>query len=207
LSSDAENVLEEVDFQNLQKKMIKDHGSRIITKVDHFFSCSNPLAFRFRIARKIKEINKRLDKIAADRSKFGFQIIDIHNDTHVVMNRREMTYSRVINSEVIGRENDKKNIIKLLVQHDNDKNLSVIPIAGLGGLGKTTLAKLVFNDVKIDECFTIKMWVCVSNSFDIKEVIIKIINAAPKGDAPAYQQSYRDLDIEQLQNHLRQRVE
>jgi hypothetical protein len=99
--SDAENVLDEVEFHNLQKKVIKDNGSRTITKVDHFFSCSNPLSFRFRMARKIKEINKRLDKIAADRNKFGFQIIDVPNDTPVA-HRGEMTYSHVINSEVIG---------------------------------------------------------------------------------------------------------
>ncbi|GAU30040.1 hypothetical protein TSUD_332090 [Trifolium subterraneum] len=163
--SDAEYVLDEVKFQNLQKKVIK--GSRIITKVDHFFSCYNPLAFRFRMAWKIKQFNKRLDKIAADRNKFGFQIIDIRNDTHLA-HRGEMTYS-----------------------------------LGLGGLGKTTLAKFVFNDEKISRYFSFKMWVCVadfgnyeySDSFDIKEIIIKIINSA-------YQQNYRDLDIEQLQNHL-----
>ncbi|GAU30042.1 hypothetical protein TSUD_332110 [Trifolium subterraneum] len=204
--SDAENVLDEIEFQNLRKKVIKDNGGRIITKVDHFFSYSNPLAFRFRMARKIKEINKRLDKIAADRNKFGFQIIDIRNDTHLA-HRGEMTYSRMINSEVIGREQDKKKIIDLLVQHDNDKNLSVISIVGLGGLGKTTLAKFVFNDEKISRYFSFKMWVCVADfySFDIKEIIIKIINSAndsPKGDAPAYQQNFRDLDIEQLQNQL-----
>ncbi|MCH90430.1 disease resistance protein, partial [Trifolium medium] len=142
--SDAEYVFNEVEFQNLRKKVIKYNGGRIITKVDHFFSCCYQLAFCFRMARKIKEINKRLDKIAADRIKFGLQPI-VHNGTHLA-HRGEMTYSRVINSEVIGREHDKKKIIDLLVQHDNDKNLSVIPIVGLGGLGKTTLAKFVFND-------------------------------------------------------------
>ncbi|XP_045793327.1 putative disease resistance protein RGA1 [Trifolium pratense] len=163
--SDAENVLDEIEFQNLRKKVIKDNGGRILTK-----------------------------------------IIDIRNDTHLA-HRGEMTYSRVINSEVIGREHDKKKIIDLLIQHGNDENLSVIPIVGLGGLGKTTLAKFVFNDEKISRNFSFKMWVCVADfySFDIKEIIIKIINSAndsPKGDAPTYQQNYRDLDIEQLQNHL-----
>jgi hypothetical protein len=93
-----------------------------------------------------------------------------------------------------------------LVQHDNDKKLSVVPIVGIGGLGKTTIAKFVFNDEKIGEYFSSKTWVCLADyNFNIKEVIIKIINSAndsPKGDAPAYQQNYRDLDIEQLQNHL-----
>ncbi|XP_058740380.1 putative disease resistance protein RGA3 [Vicia villosa] len=204
---DAENLLDEVEFQNLRKKAIKANVSMMITKVYlyHLFSCSNPIAFRFRVARKINEINRRLDNIAANRNKFGFQTIETHNDTRIA-HRGEMTYSRVINSEVIGREHDKEKIVKLLAQHDNnDKNLSVIPIAGLGGVGKTTLAKFVFNDDKISECFSSKMWVCVSGSFDIKEVIIKIINSAndsAKVDVPAYQQNYRDLDIEQLQNHL-----
>ncbi|CAI8613968.1 unnamed protein product [Vicia faba] len=84
-------------------------------------------------------------------------------------------------------------------------SLSVIPIVGLGGLRKTTLAKFVFNDKKINEYFSSKMWVSLSGNFDMKEVIIKIINSAndsAKVDAPAYQLNYRDLDIEQLQNHL-----
>ncbi|CAI8613970.1 unnamed protein product [Vicia faba] len=197
---DAENVLDEVEFRNLRKKA---NDSTMITKV--FFSSSNPIVFRFRVAHKIKEINKRLDKIAADRNNFGLQTIEIHNDTQVA-HGGEMTYSRVINSDVIGRQHDKEKIIKILVQHDNnDTNLSVIPIVGLGGLGKTTLAKFVFNDQKISEYFSSKMWVSLSGSFDMKEVIIKIINSAndsAKVDAPAYQLNYRDLDIEQLQNHL-----
>jgi len=71
-------------------------------------------------------------------------------------------------------------------------------------VGKTTLAKQVFNDERIDKYFPSKMWVCVSDSFDIKRVIIKIINSSQNStDAPTYQQNLRDLDIHQLQNHLK----
>ncbi|CAJ2672400.1 unnamed protein product [Trifolium pratense] len=61
---------------------------------------------------------------------------------------------------------------------DSDKSLCVIPIVGIRGLGKTRLAKLVFNDKRIDEVFQLKIWVCVSNDFDIRQIIIKIINSA-----------------------------
>jgi hypothetical protein len=78
---------------------------------------------------------------------------------------------------------------------------------GLGGVGKTTLAKLVFNDERIDRYFSSKMWVCVSGSFDIKQVIIKIIGSANESiDAPTYQQNLRDLEIQQLQNHRKNKL-
>lgn len=151
--SDAENLLDEVELENLQKKVIKvcrSCSNMIITKVNHFFSSC-------RMTGKIKQINKRLDKIAAGSNNFGLKIIDV--DKRVV-NRREMNYSRVINSDVIGREHDKEKIIKHLIQHDNYQNLSVVPIVGFRSVGKTTLAKLVFNDERINEYFLSKMWVC-----------------------------------------------
>ncbi|XP_020212530.1 disease resistance protein RGA2 [Cajanus cajan] len=201
---DAEDVLDEFECQTLRKQVVKAHGTTK-AKVGHFFSSSNPLVFRYRMARQIKDICKRLDKVAADRHKFGLQII--HVDRRVVR-RRELTHSRMVDSNVIGREHDKEKIIELLMQQnpkDDDTGLSVIPIVGMGGLGKTTLAKIVFNDKRADECFPLKMWVCVSDEFDIKNLVIKIINSAndlASVDAPPHQQNLNLLDPEQLQIQL-----
>ncbi|KAG2405612.1 Disease resistance protein [Vigna angularis] len=157
--SDAEDVLDEFECQTLRNKVVKAHGSTK-DKVSHFFSSSNPLVFRYKMAQQIKDINNRLDKVAANKHKFILQTSDV--DTRVV-HRRDMTHSRVSDSDVIGRKHDKEKIIELLMQQnpdDDDTSLSVIPIVGIGGLGKTTLAKFVFNDKKIQECFPLKMCVC-----------------------------------------------
>ncbi|XP_047147332.1 putative disease resistance protein RGA1 [Vigna umbellata] len=201
---DAEDVLDEFECETLRNKVVKGHGSTK-DKVSHFFSTSNPLLFRYQMVQQIKDISNRLDKIASDRHKFILQIVDV--DTRVV-HRRDMTYSRVSDSDVIGRKNDKQKIIELLMQqnpNDDDTSLSVIPIVGIGGLGKTTLAMFVFNDNKIRECFPLRMWVCVSDEFDIKQLIIKIINSASdlaSADAPSRQHKWKTLDLEQLQNQL-----
>ncbi|KAK7251523.1 hypothetical protein RIF29_34799 [Crotalaria pallida] len=206
--SEAEDVLDEFECEELRKEAVNASGSTR-TKVGSFFTHSNPLVFRHRMARQIKEIKKRLGKIAADRQKFGLEIIDVDKN---VLQKREMTHSHVISSDVIGRKDDKENIMQLLLQHhpnDGDKGLSVIPVVGIGGLGKTTLAKFVFNDKRIDESFSSKLWVCVSDDFDIKQLMIKILHSATCSTiAPTtVGLNYRSLDVEQLQCHLRNNLE
>ncbi|MCI06857.1 disease resistance protein, partial [Trifolium medium] len=164
--SDAENVFDGFELQHKRKQVVEVSGSTAM-KVRHFFSSSSPLAFRFRMAHQIKEIRDRLDKVAADGIRFGLATISI--DLGLVVQRREMTHSHVDASDVIGRENDREEIIKLLMQPhphgDGDKSLCVIPIVGIGGLGKTTLAKLVFNDKRMDDLFRLKMWIFDSGSY------------------------------------------
>ncbi|KAK7378158.1 hypothetical protein VNO80_03595 [Phaseolus coccineus] len=70
-------------------------------------------------------------------------------------------------------------------------------------MGKTTLAKLVFNDKRMDDLFQLKMWVCISDDFDIRQIIIKIINSAAPTTALAHQENIKNFDIEQLQSRLR----
>ncbi|AES81331.1 NB-ARC domain disease resistance protein [Medicago truncatula] len=93
---------------------------------------------------------------------------------------------------------------------DGDKSLCVIPIVGIGGLGKTTLAKLVFNDKRVNQLFQLKMWLCVSNEFDIRQIIIKIINsgfASTFTSSPtptvsfSQQENINNLDIVQLMTY------
>ncbi|KAK7285598.1 hypothetical protein RJT34_20374 [Clitoria ternatea] len=203
--SDAENVLDEFECKASQKHVLEAHGS-IATKVAHFFSTSNPLVFRYKMSQQIKKIKNQLDKVATDRHKFGLETVD--SDRRVV-HKRDMTHSYVVDSDVVGREHHKEKIIQLLMrQNENPNNdghtsLSVIPIVGIGGLGKTTLAKFVFNDKRMDKCFSLKSWVCVAMDFDIKQVIIKMINSI---NDSAHQQNLNMLDLEQLQRQLRNKL-
>ncbi|XP_052112820.1 putative disease resistance protein At3g14460 isoform X2 [Arachis duranensis] len=68
--------------------------------------------------------------------------------------------------DIYGRNDDKEAIIKLLLDETCDDKLSVISIEGIGGIGKTTLAQLVYNDARVKEKFAIKAWACVATKFD-----------------------------------------
>ena len=77
--------------------------------------------------------------------------------------------------DVIGREVDKKVIIERWLDSKIEENVSFLPIVGIGGLGKTTLAQFVFNDEEIKNHFEKKLWVCVFDDFDVKIIVEKIL--------------------------------
>ncbi|GAU30086.1 hypothetical protein TSUD_392420 [Trifolium subterraneum] len=214
---DAEDVLDGFELQDKKREIMKASSSTRV-KVGNFFSISNPLAFRIKMAHQINKIKDRLDKVAADATKFRLVSVDSRPDEQ----RREMTYPDVDTSSVVGRENEINEIINLLMQPhpkgdgDGDKSICVIPIVGIGGLGKTTLAKSVFNDKRVDDkLFPLKMWVCVSDDFDIRKIIIQIINSATvsfltSSSTPssclAHQENINNLHIVQLVARVRQKL-
>uniref|UniRef100_A0A2N9F528 Disease resistance N-terminal domain-containing protein n=1 Tax=Fagus sylvatica TaxID=28930 RepID=A0A2N9F528_FAGSY len=136
---DAQDVLDEFECEALQRQDVETRGSTT-RKVCYFFSSSNSLVFRTKMGHQIKEIRDRLEEVAAYRAKF--HLSERLENRHVVRGR-EMSHSFVHASDVIGRDQDKENILQLLMHPvDGDQNVSVISVVGIGGLGKTALAKL-----------------------------------------------------------------
>lgn len=73
-----------------------------------------------------------------------------------------------------GREDDKEKIILfLLTQAKGVDSLSVYPTVGLGSVGKTTLAQLVYNDINFDA----KVWVCVFEIFSVNIIMCSILES------------------------------
>ncbi|XP_062166609.1 putative disease resistance protein RGA4 [Alnus glutinosa] len=173
--SDADNVLDEVEYEVLKKQVMRTYG-RTSREVCGLFSSCRAFAFRSQLGHKIKNIREKLAKIAAKKDQFN--LIPRLEDGHVMHRRRDMTHSFVPPSQVIGRKNDKEKLISLLRQPDANMHDNVISIVGLGGLGKTTIAKLVYDDQRVANHFELRMWVCVSEDFDVPRLIREILKSA-----------------------------
>ncbi|KAI8562435.1 hypothetical protein RHMOL_Rhmol03G0037600 [Rhododendron molle] len=189
---DAEDLLDEVATETKRSQV-----ESLMRKVYYFFTSSNPLVFRNVVGRKIRDIGKRLDEIVLQMYAFKFVVKLVERPIQI--NRREETTSFVNTVTVIGRDADKEQLVRLLLSSGDEENVAIIPIVGMGGLGKTTLAQLVYNDPRIQNHFTKRLWVCISNDFDIKRVLIKLLQADDSnGDT-----SYSNEGLEQLQNRVR----
>jgi Leucine-rich repeat (LRR) protein len=194
---DADDLLDAVSTEALRREiMTRDKKAKTVRI---FFSESNQLVYRLKMARKIKAIRKRLDAINADRQNFRLE--ERHVETRVVNRERDQTHSLVRKEVVIGRENDKKAVIDCLMDSKVEEDVSVLPIVGIGGLGKTTLAKLVFNDEEIQKGFDLKMWVCVSDIFDVKNIVAKILESATNKEKPV------TVEMDTLVKYLLKKIE
>ncbi|QHO25263.1 Putative disease resistance RPP13-like protein [Arachis hypogaea] len=138
---------------------------------------------------RIEEIIARLQDIASHKDILGLEKISVKN-----MSGRIESTSLVQKSDVfVGRDQEREDIVKLLLDDSNDGKLSVIPIWGMGGIGKTTLAQWVFNDDRVQQKFDVKTWVCVGEEFDVLKVTKTVVEKATSGPC-----NLNDLDSVQL---------
>ncbi|KAK8262187.1 hypothetical protein V6Z11_D13G239100 [Gossypium hirsutum] len=174
---DAENVIDDFKCEALRKQDAINHRDNNNLKVRVLGSCCLPLSFSLKMSHKIKDINGRLGELATEWKSFDLR--QCSDNRHVF--RRE-TISFVDSSDVIGRDEDKENIISMLMKPSEARNVPAIPIVGIGGLGKTTLAQLVYNDDRVTSLFPLKIWICVSEEFDLSRLLRLIIQSVNKGE-------------------------
>ncbi|CDP19441.1 unnamed protein product [Coffea canephora] len=178
---EADNVLDKLHYEALRHQV--ESRNRHKLKVCCFFSFSNiNLAFRWRMASKVRDIKDKLKGINQEARDLGLV------DRAVVMAALPAalpagdTGNRQTDSVVapmVGRADDESKIVKMLLS-PSEKVVSVLPIIGMGGLGKTTLAKSIYNKKQIDGQFEKKIWVCVSKKVPVVELFKLILGQLKK---------------------------
>ncbi|KAK8330133.1 hypothetical protein V6Z12_A11G374400 [Gossypium hirsutum] len=196
---DADHLLNDFSTEALRKDLLG--GNKMTKEVRLFFSSSNQFAYGLKMAQKIKAIKARLASIEREANIFCFIPRDRPAETSFMTKKRQETHSFEREDEIIGRDNDKAALLKLVLEFESEENVYIIPIVGFGGLGKTALVLLVYNDEMVKSHFELTMFVCVSNVFDVKLIVANIIKSVTN-QAPD-----QNLEMDQLQKQLRDKID
>ncbi|KAK8619083.1 hypothetical protein V6N13_133050 [Hibiscus sabdariffa] len=135
----ADDVLDELAYEQLRTKV----DTRKRTQVKNFFSPSkNQLAITVKMAKKVKNISQSINDVTRQATELGLQQ-RVQVSAPMSSGVRGGTHSLVDSSHVVGREVDVRRVVDLLIGSTAHQTLSIASIVGMGGLGKTTLAKRI----------------------------------------------------------------
>ncbi|XP_019190073.1 PREDICTED: putative disease resistance protein RGA3 [Ipomoea nil] len=157
------------------------------------------------IAKKIKELDSTLDRITKEKDQFKFDYASVthtcaasYSDHQELM--RVTTAFDMAASDIQGRKSDASALISKLVENSGNGNgPAVISILGAGGIGKTTLAQLVFGNEQIKAHFEEKVWICVSSPFNLFDIAKAIVESTTKSSTNL---SQLQLLLEKIQSTL-----
>ncbi|KAJ0978860.1 hypothetical protein J5N97_014334 [Dioscorea zingiberensis] len=191
IAYEAEDVLHEYEYELLRARVENEDllrhstGKRKREETSNFFVYSD----------RIKDIRMRFEEVEKEREALRLKEDDGERRVDIIMQPLATT-QLVDESTVIGREGDVDKLVEMLLA---EGSFSVIPVVGMGGLGKTTLARLVLKDPRIARYFNLKVWLSVSMDFDAVKLMRVMIQSITG-------QSCEPTEVSELQDVLKEEL-
>ncbi|XP_049387277.1 putative disease resistance RPP13-like protein 1 [Solanum stenotomum] len=193
----AENLIEQVNYEALRLKVEGQHQNFAETSNQQVSDLNLCLSddFFLNIKDKLEETIETLEVLEKQIGRLGLK----EHFGSTKQETRTPSTSLVDDSDIFGRHNDIEDLIDRLLSEDaSGKKRTVVPIVGMGGLGKTTLAKAVYNDERVQKHFGLKAWFCVSEAYDAFRITKGLLQEIGSFDLKA------DDNLNQLQVKLKE---
>ncbi|KAF7849781.1 hypothetical protein BT93_L0291 [Corymbia citriodora subsp. variegata] len=180
LAYDIEDLLNDFTAQVQQKKE-KAESKRASKTLLVVPSCFSPREFMHdqKMRSEIEAIDCRLQEIIKQKHSLSLR----ENDANQLASKRAQQQRRTTHlpgSCFVGREKEKMEVLRLLIGEEGGINkinvtLKMIPIIGMGGVGKTALVQQIYHDDRVASYFDVKAWTCVSYDFDVAAITKTIL--------------------------------
>ncbi|KAI3951452.1 hypothetical protein MKW92_006498 [Papaver armeniacum] len=125
-----------------------------------------------RVGKEIQAIQAKLKAISASRVTYGIKELPDDKPSSYIDPLRNY-YPHVQDEDVTGLEEHTKTLLTELSK--DEERLCVVSIVGVGGLGKTTLAKKIYKHDDVTRHFDCHAWCSISQQLNMRDVLSGII--------------------------------
>ncbi|CAA6664022.1 unnamed protein product [Spirodela intermedia] len=129
-------------------------------------STPNDFIVLHKFGNEIEAIRAKIDEINGRRSTYGIENLggEPRRQIDKTVRERRRVVLHAPDTDLVGMDEEKDKILGHLLDGSKKKR-SMISIVGMGGLGKTTLAKRVFNEARAK--FGHSVWIDVSQQYSL----------------------------------------
>ncbi|GAU48389.1 hypothetical protein TSUD_118150 [Trifolium subterraneum] len=201
-----EDVIDEYNMYEAQK----NNHSIFITTLQMIPGLSRHMNPLHKIASEIQDIKSSLGKIKERSERFQFDKSEIRSGSYRGTKAPRIGDPRMApyfieENQVVGFEEPRDELVNCLVEGTND--LLLVSVVGMGGLGKTTLAKHVFDNPLVKEHFHYRSFITVSQSYSMRELLTEMIKKFCKDSNERIPKGLQNMDDVKFITQVREYLE
>ncbi|KAK7271524.1 hypothetical protein RJT34_27498 [Clitoria ternatea] len=205
-----EDVIDEYTM-DVAYRVNPHHSPSLLASLKKFAHQIKTLNSRHRIASEIQDIKSTIGGIKERSQSFNFQQ-SFPDGSSSSRGARDLKWGDprmgshfIRETEVVGFESPRDELMNCLVKGSNERSL--ISIVGMGGLGKTTLAKHVFDNQQVKKHFHCRSFITVSQSYTMRELLIEMVRKLCKDANEPVPKGLHEMDDNTLIVEVRQYLE
>ncbi|PIA25307.1 hypothetical protein AQUCO_11800007v1 [Aquilegia coerulea] len=174
LAYDAEDIIDDFNFNLGQQQK----NQTIAHKIVGFWK---RLKTTHRIGKLVEQFNRRSKEISTYRSRYNIDVAVPAKFTgyqiESLASRRRTTHI-VEETVIVGFHKEAAELAGWLVNETAEPRRSIMSIVGMGGLGKTTLAKLIYGKREVEKHFKIRAWIYASQEYRVRDLLLSTLKQA-----------------------------